>query len=177
MRAKLPASAPSFSLLRYLQSQSEQCFFTSAANPAGFAFTQRNGARQNTTQAQPPCSGSTRADFSHLWSLCPRPATHLASPLNLECLTPSFSSPRNTSTENPRQPLRDIRRRSERSIYGTRHSSDRCEPSFLRRLFGRKQNRRRPLKGISQNDETTDVSTYTLGRTMSAKAVNEQKLR
>lgn len=44
--------------------------------------------------------------------------------------------------------------------------------------MSRKTNRRRPLKGVDvAYDDGVDASMYTLGRTMSAKAANEQKLR
>jgi magnesium transporter len=40
-------------------------------------------------------------------------------------------------------------------------------------------NRRRPLKGVDApyGDEGAEATAYALGRTMSAKAANEQKLR
>jgi len=174
MRATLHVPVPSSSLLRYLKIQSEDCYFFTA-NPRGF-----NHGSPRQTQLHAACNvGALSSLSSHIWTPIPRPATCEANLLNLDFLFPRLASPRSQfSTANPRQRARDIRRRTEQSITGSRYASDGRGSGWLRRIFSGKTNRRRPLKGIDvAYDEGTDASMYTLGRTMSAKAANEQKLR
>lgn len=177
MRPKLHVPAPSSSLLRYLKFQSEDCCFFGATR-GGIAFD--HGAlrqtRPHTTQGlNTPISSS-----SHLWTPVPTRATCEASILNLDFLFPRVASPRSQlATGNARQRAREIKRSAELSVGKYRYASDDRSTGWLRRIFGRKGNRRRPLKGIDApyGDESVDASMYALGRTMSVKAANEQKLR
>lgn len=173
MRAKLPATAPSSSLLRFLHSQSEHCFQPSViANSQGFASG--NGEPQ---QQSKPCNAPamSRIASRNLVSVG-RSTSCLSSPLHLDFLAPSFASPRatfSTTTQRPRP--REIRKRTDQAIGGSRYASEDRSPSWLGRLFGKKSARRRPLRGVA--DESIEASPYTIGRTVSVKAANEQKLR
>lgn len=176
MRARLPV--PSASLLRFLQFQSEgRCFFS--ANSQGF-FSDHgrlSGPELHTAQKL----GTPKPLPSHLWATIPTPATCEASLLNLDFLVPRVSLPPaiRPSLSSPRPLVKAPRRSAKHSIGGYRYASESHSTNWLRRAFGRKVNRRRPLKGVDApyGDEGAEATAYALGRTMSAKAANEQKLR
>jgi magnesium transporter len=177
MRASLPVPVPSSSLLRFLQFQSEgRCFFS--ANSQGFAFDHGSppGPQQHTAKRL-----GTPKPSSHLWATIPKPATCEASLLNLEFLIPRVTLPPaiRPSLGSPRPLAKVTRRSAKHSIGGYRYASESHSADWLRRAFGRKVNRRRPLKGVEgpYGDEGAEATAYALGRTMSAKAANEQKLR
>lgn len=178
MRASLPVPVPSSSLLRFLQFQSEgRCFFS--ANSQGLAFDHGPppGPQLHTAQRL----GTPKPSSSHLWAPIPTPATCEASLLNLDFLLPRVTlSPTIRPSLNSPRPLAKITRRSAKhSIGGHRCASESHSADWLRRAFGRKVNRRRPLKGVDApyGDDGAEATAYALGRTMSAKAANEQKLR
>ncbi|OBT85834.1 hypothetical protein VE02_06019 [Pseudogymnoascus sp. 03VT05] len=178
MRASLPVPVPSSSLLRFLQFQSEgRCFFS--ANSQGFAFDHGSppGPQQHTAKRL----GTPKTSSSHLWAPIPTPATCEASLLNLDFLIPGFTLPPaiRPSLGSPRPLAKVTRRSAKHSIGGYRYASESHSADWLRRAFGRKVNRRRPLKGVEgpYGDEGAEATAYALGRTMSAKAANEQKLR
>lgn len=178
MRARLPVPVPSSSLLRFLQFQSEgRCFFS--ANSQGFAYDHGPppGPQLHTAQRL----GTPKPSSSHLWAPIPTPATCEASLLNLDFLLPRVTLPPSIrpSLNSPRPLAKSIRRGAKNSIGGHRCASESHSADWLRRAFGRKVNRRRPLKGVDApyGDEGAEATAYALGRTMSAKAANEQKLR
>ncbi|KFY69845.1 hypothetical protein V499_09693 [Pseudogymnoascus sp. VKM F-103] len=177
-RICLPVPVPSSSLLRFLQFQSEgRCFFS--ANSQGFNFDHGSppGPQQHTAKRL----GAPKPSSSHLWAPIPTPATCEASLLNLDFLIPRVTLPPaiRPSINSPRPLAKVIRRSAKHSIGGYRCASESHSADWLRRAFGRKVNRRRPLKGVEgpYGDEGAEATAYALGRTMSAKAANEQKLR
>ncbi|OBT54462.1 hypothetical protein VE04_03784 [Pseudogymnoascus sp. 24MN13] len=125
--------------------------------------------------------GTPKPSSSHLWAPIPTPATCEASLLNLDFLIPRVTLPPaiRPSINSPRPLAKVIRRSAKHSIGGYRCASESHSADWLRRAFGRKVNRRRPLKGVEgpYGDEGAEATAYALGRTMSAKAANEQKLR
>ncbi|KAL5353337.1 magnesium ion transporter [Pseudogymnoascus australis] len=178
MRARLPVPVPSSSLLRFLQFQSEgRCFFS--ANSQGFALDHGSlpGPQAHTAQRL----GTPKTSASHLWAAIPTPATCEAGLLNLDFLLPRVALPPSIrpSLNSPRPLAKITRRGAKHSIGGHRCASESHSADWLRRVFGRKVNRRRPLKGVDApyGDEGAEATAYALGRTMSAKAANEQKLR
>jgi magnesium transporter len=178
MRARLPVPVPSSNLLRYLQFQSEGCCFFSGNSPA-FAFGHGSPPGQQLHTAHE--LGTPKTSFSRLWAPISTPATCGASLLNLDFLLPRLASlPAVRVGLGSHRPLTKTTRRSAKhSIGGYRCASENHSYNWLRRAFGRKVNRRRPLKGVDApyGDEEVEATAYALGRTMSAKAANEQKLR
>lgn len=177
MRARLHVPVPSLNLLRYLQFQSEECCFFSA-NSQAFSFDQGSRSRSHPHTARG--LRTSKPLSSHLWAPIPSMATYESSVLNLEFLFPRIESPGVQPTLGSYRRLgKGTKRSTKQLIGGYRCSSESYSSNWLRRAFGRKVNRRRPLKGVDtpHGDEGVEVPAYALGRTMSAKTANEQKLR
>jgi magnesium transporter len=98
--------------------------------------------------------------------------------LNLDFLFPRQASTTSghLNAASPRQRLRDTRYGAARTIGISRNTSEDHRPWWIRKIWGRTKARPPPVN-LPYSDEGIDASTYTLGRTMSAKAANEQKLR
>ncbi len=182
MRAVIYSPAPSLKLLRFLKSQSECiCFFSPNPRP-GFTFDHAvpQGIQLRPCIAKTPSKPTTRC----LSTTAPRKATVEANFLNLEFLWPrSATSITNTKSSNSRDPARSKRSQYGRTLINQRASSSGSKKwhQKLWRVTSSKVGR--PLRPddlpstLFGSEESNDTSMFSLGRSISAKAAAQPKLR
>jgi magnesium transporter len=177
MRISLRSPAPSSALIEYLRFQSDAIYSCSSSSPLG----NHHGP---VFLKQPQFVTSNRPSVQRL-----DPVTRNS------CQARGYSCSASVkilflNRTTPRRPdatvvTPDRAPRSRRYAHDHAQPSRRRSPSedrnsgWLKRLFGRRSSRRRPLKGVETThaDDGVDASMFTLGRTITAKAANEQKLR
>jgi magnesium transporter len=182
MRSTFHVPAPSSTLLRFLKSQSESiCFFSPSHRP-GFIFDHAapRGLQLRPRIAKAPSNPSTR----YLSTATPRKATIEASFLNLEFLWPrSATSSLNTQSTHSHDPAR-----RKKFGFGGRFITQRLSSSgskkWHQKLWGVTSSKGgRPLRPddlpstLFGSEEGSDTYMFSLGRTISAKAAAQPKLR
>ncbi|KAE9380194.1 cora-domain-containing protein, partial [Stipitochalara longipes BDJ] len=182
MRSTFHAPAPSSTLLKFLRSQSECiCFFSPNPRP-GFIFDHAapRGVPVQPSIAKSPSKPSARC----LSTTTSRRATVEANLLNLEFLWPrSATSTLNTQPTHSRESAR--RRQFE---YGgpiiTQRSSSSGSKKWHQKLWGTTSSKGgKPLRPddlpstLFGSEEGSDTYMFSLGRTISAKAAAQPKLR
>ncbi|PMD27777.1 cora-domain-containing protein [Hyaloscypha hepaticicola] len=182
MRSTFHVPAPSSTLLRFLKSQSESiCFFSPSHRP-GFIFDHAapRGLQVRPRIARAPSKSSARC----LPTAIPRKATIEANFLNLEFLWPrSATSSLNTQSTHSHEPAR-----RKKFGFGGRLITQRLSSSgskkWHQKLWGVTSSKGgRPLRPddlpstLFGSEEGSDTYMFSLGRTISAKAAAQPKLR
>lgn len=182
MRSTFHVPAPSSTLLKFLKSQSESiCFFSPNPRP-GFIFDHAalRSIQLRPCIAKPPSKSSSRC----LSTTTPRKAAVEANFLNLEFLWPrSATSTLNTQSNHSRHSAR-----GRRFEYGgaliTQRSSSSGSKKWHQKLWGVTSSKGgRPLRPddlpstLFGSEEGSDTYMFSLGRTISAKAAAQPKLR
>ncbi|TVY47215.1 Mitochondrial inner membrane magnesium transporter [Lachnellula occidentalis] len=182
MRSVTCAPAPSSTLLKFLQAQSEAvCFFSPNSRPGSILDHATIGG--SDFQPWPRICKTSKISARCISTTVPRPATVEAGFLNLDFLWPRSSpSTLHIQSAQCRTASRN-RGLNDRRVLSAHRKSSTGPRSWLQKLWGSKSSKGgRPLRpddlptSLRERDGG-DTSVFSLGRAVSAKAAAQPKLR